>query len=75
MWNQVKEKAIERRSRLENAVGQQIFMNSSKNLQDWVGSVKDQMKMDETVRDVMTAENLQKQHMELGDDIKAHNDE
>uniref|UniRef100_T1HU19 Uncharacterized protein n=1 Tax=Rhodnius prolixus TaxID=13249 RepID=T1HU19_RHOPR len=32
LWDVVKKKAVERRSRLESAVGQQIFMNSSKNL-------------------------------------------
>ena len=31
-WSKVKAKALERRSRLEDAVGHQIFMNSSKNL-------------------------------------------
>jgi spectrin beta len=32
LWGEVKTKALERRSRLEDAVGHQIFMNSSKNL-------------------------------------------
>lgn len=32
LWGKVKAKALERRSRLEDAVGHQIFMNSSKNL-------------------------------------------
>jgi len=32
LWGKVKSKALERRSRLEDAVGHQIFMNSSKNL-------------------------------------------
>jgi hypothetical protein len=32
LWEKVKAKALERRSRLEDAVGHQIFMNSSKNL-------------------------------------------
>jgi spectrin beta len=32
MWEKVKAKALERRSRLEDAVGHQIFMNSSMNL-------------------------------------------
>jgi spectrin beta len=32
LWGKVKAKARERRSRLEDAVGHQIFMNSSKNL-------------------------------------------
>jgi len=32
LWGKVTAKALERRSRLEDAVGHQIFMNSSKNL-------------------------------------------
>ena len=32
LWGKVKAKALERRSSLEDAVGYQIFMNSSKNL-------------------------------------------
>jgi len=32
LWSKVTAKALERRSRLEDAVGHQIFMNSSKNL-------------------------------------------
>jgi spectrin beta len=32
LWGKVKAKALERRSHLEDAVGHQIFMNSSKNL-------------------------------------------
>ncbi|PSN40703.1 hypothetical protein C0J52_13751 [Blattella germanica] len=75
MWEKVKAKAIERRSRLEDAVGHQIFMNSSKNLLGWVASVKDALNADESARDVATAENLLKKHQELGDDVRAHEDE
>lgn len=75
MWKQTQAKALERRNRLENAVGQQIFINGSKNLLAWVDSVKDQLNADETARDVETAENLLKKHNELGDEIKAQSDE
>ncbi|XP_034253991.1 spectrin beta chain, non-erythrocytic 1 isoform X5 [Thrips palmi] len=75
LWEKVKAKAVERRSRLEDAVGQQIFMNSSKNLLSWVHSVKDSLNADETARDLATAESLLKKHGELGDDIRAHEDE
>uniref|UniRef100_W4VRA2 Putative karst n=1 Tax=Corethrella appendiculata TaxID=1370023 RepID=W4VRA2_9DIPT len=74
-WKKVQEKAKERRSRLENAVGQQIFTNSAKNLFNWVDSVKTQLNADETARDVETAENLLKKHKELGDEIKTQDDE
>ncbi|XP_065202026.1 spectrin beta chain, non-erythrocytic 1 isoform X3 [Planococcus citri] len=75
LWDKVKTKAVERRSRLENAVGHQIFMNSSKNLLNWVSIVKDALNADETARDVVTAESLLKKHQELYDDINAHQDE
>ncbi|XP_050536729.1 spectrin beta chain, non-erythrocytic 5 isoform X2 [Daktulosphaira vitifoliae] len=75
LWQNVKNKALARRSRLENAVGQQIFMNSSKNLLNWLSSVKEIINADSPARDVVTAENLLKNHNELGDDIKAHQDE
>ncbi|XP_039289552.1 LOW QUALITY PROTEIN: spectrin alpha chain, non-erythrocytic 1-like [Nilaparvata lugens] len=75
LWEKVKAKAVDRRSRLENAVGQQIFMNSSKNLLGWVGTVKEALNADVSARDVVTAENLLKKHQEVGDDIRAHQDE
>ncbi|XP_049846907.1 spectrin beta chain, non-erythrocytic 1 isoform X2 [Schistocerca gregaria] len=75
LWQKVKAKAAERRSRLEDAVGLQIFMNSSKNLLGWVASVKQALNAFESARDVATAQNLIKNHQELGDDIRAHEDE
>ncbi|KAL5291928.1 SPTBN5 family protein [Megaselia abdita] len=75
MWAQVHNKATELHSRIENAVGIQIFNNSAKTLLAWIDSVKDQLNADETARDVETANNLLKNHNELGDDIKAHDTE
>lgn len=75
MWKRTQDKARERRSRLENAVGQQIFINSSKSLLAWIDSVKDMLNANEKARDVATAENLLKKHNELGDEIKAQDDE
>ncbi|KXJ76213.1 hypothetical protein RP20_CCG010134 [Aedes albopictus] len=75
LWKKVEEKAKERRSRLENAVGQQIFTNSSKALLNWIDGVHNQLNAAEPARDVETAENLSKKHNELGEDIKAHDDE
>lgn len=70
MWKQTQAKAVDRRLRLENAVGQQIFINSGKNLFAWIDSVKDILNANENARDVETAENLIKTHNELGDEIK-----
>lgn len=75
MWRRTQDKAKERRSRLENAVGQQIFINSSKTLLVWIDSIKDILRMNEKQSDVKTAENLLKKHNELGDEIKSQNDE
>lgn len=65
LWQNVKNKALDRRSRLESAVGQQIFMNSSKNLLNWLSSVKELVNTDSSARDVVTAENLLKNHQVL----------
>jgi spectrin beta len=75
MWDKVQAKAFDRRSRLENAVGEQIFTNSAKTLLNWVDSVKTQLNADETARDVETANNLLKKHNDLADEIKAQDDE
>jgi spectrin beta len=75
LWRQVKDKASERRARLEDAVGQQIFTNSCKDLLRWVSDVKDQLNADNMVRDVQTAEMLKKNHKDLGEEIQAKNDE
>lgn len=75
MWKKVQAKALDRRSRLQNAVGEQIFTNSSKTLLSWVDSIKNQLNSDETARDVETANNLLKKHNDLAEEIKAHDDE
>lgn len=42
---------------------------------NWVSTVKEALNADENARDVVTAENLLKKHQELGDDIRAQEDE
>lgn len=75
MWKRTQDKAKDRRSRLESAVGQQIFMNSAKSLIVWIASIKEVLESKDRARDVETAENLLKKHNELGDEIKSHDDE
>lgn len=75
MWKQTQNKALANKARLENAVGQQIFINSTKRLLAWIESVEEELRTAEKARDVETAENLLKKHNELGDEIKAQNDE
>ncbi|GBP27213.1 Spectrin beta chain, non-erythrocytic 5 [Eumeta japonica] len=75
MWERCQAQATERRARLESAVGHQIFGNSSTALQDWLQKVREKLAQEVTAKDVATAEALYKQHQELKDDIKAHDDE
>ncbi|XP_025833247.1 spectrin beta chain, non-erythrocytic 1 [Agrilus planipennis] len=75
LWKKVKDKAMDRRNRLQNAVGHKIFDNSSRALLGWVANVKDQLNADASARDVQTAENLLKNHKDLHEEIKAHEDE
>lgn len=75
LWQKVREKAVGRRARLENAVGQQIFTNSTNALLAWIANVKNRLNADDTVRDVQTAEAMLKDHQELGQEIKANDDE
>ena len=42
---------------------------------NWVGDVKNELNSNEPARDVTTAEILLKSHQDLGDDIRAHQDE
>lgn len=75
LWQEVKQKASERRIRLEAAVGQQIFTNSSKHLLGWITNVKDLLNADNMARDVQTAEMLLKNHDDFDKEIKAKDDE
>ncbi|KAJ0169742.1 hypothetical protein K1T71_014348 [Dendrolimus kikuchii] len=75
MWERCQAQARERRNRLESAVGHEIFGHSSAQLQAWLLKVREQLAQECTAKDVATAENLQKQHQELLDDIKTHDDE
>ncbi|KAL3276987.1 hypothetical protein HHI36_012347 [Cryptolaemus montrouzieri] len=75
IWQKVKDKALERRARLEDAVGLQIFDNSCKDLLNWVADVKNEINAENTVRDVQTAENLLKHHKDLEKEILSKDDE
>ncbi|XP_069363525.1 spectrin beta chain, non-erythrocytic 5 isoform X3 [Maniola hyperantus] len=74
-WGRCRAQAAERRARLESAVGHQVFANGARQLQDWIQKVREQVSSDVHAKDVATAEALVKQHQELHDDIKAHDDE
>lgn len=75
MWTDMQGRADDRRTRLENAVGQQIFESSAKNLLDWIDSTNDAMDNIGDAKDVETANLHVKNHQDLGDEIRTHNDE
>ncbi|XP_063371372.1 spectrin beta chain [Cydia amplana] len=75
VWERCRAAAAERRARLESAVGHQIFGRSAAMLDDWIQKVHEQLAQEATAKDVATAELLLKEHRELKDDIKTHDDE
>ncbi|XP_076313686.1 LOW QUALITY PROTEIN: spectrin beta chain, non-erythrocytic 5-like [Tachypleus tridentatus] len=75
MWDRVKAKAAERKARLHDSMGRQVFNNSAKNLLAWIGEVKQALNSGEAARDVETAENLIKNHEDLYTEIIAYEDE
>ncbi|XP_060523506.1 spectrin alpha chain, non-erythrocytic 1 isoform X2 [Cylas formicarius] len=75
LWQKVRQKAVERRARLEDAVGLQIFTDGARELLKWVASVKDKLNAENVVRDVQTAEGLIKEHGDMRGEIGAKEDE
>ena len=75
MWEEVKKSAQMKRNRLQEAVGCQVFLNSCSGLLAWLGGVKQQLNCHDVANDVATAELLLKSHAELGDDLRAHQEE
>merc|ERR1719347_1746997 len=74
-WEMLENKARERSKRLEDAVGMQLFTSGVKTLQQWVDTTKNLLNANEHVRDVQTAEDLLNKHAEIGDEIRAKQDE
>ena len=76
-WEVVKEKAVEKRKKLDEDLGVQVFKNSSKQLLAWCrGYAKDALTRNDTsARDVATAELFLKTHEDLGYEIAAKNDD
>lgn len=75
MWKDMQKKADERRKRLENAVGQQIFESSTKDILDYIDSANQAMDAVEDAKDVETANLHLKNHQDLGVEIKSRNGE
>ena len=74
-WEMLENKAMDRSKRLEDAVGMQLFNSGVKTLLQWVDNTKNALNTNENVRDVQTAEELLNKHAEIGDDIRAKQDE
>ena len=74
-WEMLENKAMDRSKRLEDAVGMQLFNSGVKTLLQWVDDTKNALNTNENVRDVQTAEELLNKHAEIGDEIRAKQDE
>ena len=74
-WEMLENKAMDRSKRLEDAVGMQLFTSGVRSLLQWVDTTKNALNTNENVRDVQTAEELLNKHAEIGDDIRAKQDE
>ena len=74
-WEMLENKAMDRSRRLEDAVGMQLFTSGFKTLLQWVDDTKQYLNTNENVSDVQTAESLLNKHAEIGDDIRAKQDE
>ncbi|RWS30125.1 spectrin beta chain: non-erythrocytic 1-like protein, partial [Leptotrombidium deliense] len=73
-WEKVKEKAVEKRHKLDESLGLQILKNSTLDLLSWSkGYVKQALTSDDTslIKDVATAEMFLKNHEDLGCEIAA----
>ncbi|CAG2101157.1 unnamed protein product [Medioppia subpectinata] len=78
IWERVKEKANERRAKLDESLGLQVLKNSANDLLNWIRrDVKQSLNSDDVnvAKDVATVEHLIEKHEDLGKEIAAHNDE
>lgn len=68
-------KAGEKRKRLEETQGQQMFKNAAADLLHWMTKTKQKLHDPERPFDVSSAEEMQKKHEDLAEEIKAKDDE
>ncbi|XP_074649217.1 spectrin beta chain-like isoform X2 [Tubulanus polymorphus] len=72
LWNDLKDNADKRKKALEQSEEKHKFDDDAKDLMSWADVVKDKLKNKELGRNVPHAEELQKQHEELKNDIDIH---
>ncbi|KAK3092932.1 hypothetical protein FSP39_009051 [Pinctada imbricata] len=72
LWDSLKNKADEKKKRLDNSHELQKFNNDAKDLNAWAGATKAKLASAEIPRDVQMAEQMMKEHEDLKDDIDTH---
>ncbi len=71
-WRSLQTKAAERKSKLEDSLSLQKFLNDGRDLVSWVSSMQTQASSDELAHDAGGAEELLKKHQELKTEVEAH---
>ncbi len=72
IWEKVKDKANERRAKLDESLGLQVLKNSANDLLNWIrNDVKQALNSDDInlAKDVATVELLLKKHEDLGNSM------
>jgi spectrin beta len=75
LFEKLKQKAVEKKNRLETAVGREIYNKSAAGLMNFLESCSLSLKQEITSKDVNTAETDLKSHADLGEEIRAREDE
>ncbi|XP_041352702.1 spectrin beta chain, non-erythrocytic 5-like isoform X2 [Gigantopelta aegis] len=73
-WKALQDKANARKNQLKDAQNQQQFGDEAKDLLTWAGSLRARLMSAELPHDIQSAEQMLKEHDDLGTDIKAHKD-
>ena len=74
LWDQLSEAAKTRRDRLRELGEAQAFYRASEDLESWLGDVENQLRSEDTGRDLSGVQNLNKRNQLLRADIAAHSD-
>ncbi|XP_022090941.1 spectrin beta chain, non-erythrocytic 5-like isoform X2 [Acanthaster planci] len=74
LWDTLEAKAAERKAQLEQSRDISRFHNETKELTVWCNEVRGLLLDTELARDVVGSENLLKQHQDLLEDVRGHDD-
>ena len=77
IWDRLKDKTNERRSKLDESLGLQVLKNSAQDLNNWMNEVKQSLDNEDInmAKDVTTVEELIEKHEDLGKELMAHSEE